>query len=132
MMPGLHPGLLLSGRAIIFEGVPPYLWIDTRGGPGTRILSLPLTLKNGKAPFFFEWEINLFGMPAVTPMPSSGFGNSATPNVSFSSDIYYDGAATFFTEVGTAFLMVTDANGRSSRLDLPIYAGGDGSEGGPV
>lgn len=126
MIPGLLPGLLIKSAVIRLIGAPQLLWIDTRGGNGNRSLGLSLTLEGGVGPFFYEWAINIGGFTAT---PASGFGNTASPYVGFSTNVYVEGGETSYTQVGDAYLQVTGANGATSRIDLPVWAGGNGPGG---
>lgn len=120
MLAGLHPGLLLSGRKITFEGVPGQLYISTQAGEGNRDLGLFLELKNGTAPYSFYWSISAGAYPVT---PSSGNGVSNTSTVQFSAQAYVSGSLADYSEVGEATLEVYDANGRYAYLRVPVFAG---------
>ena len=122
MMPGLHPGLLLANKKIQLVGYAPgqYLYIGTAGGAGTKTLGMSIEVVNGVGPYTYSWDLNAgpFGFD-----PSSGGGTAAGPYVGFSTSGFYDGGEWAFTEVGSASLTVTAANGAQATITLPIYAG---------
>lgn len=121
MMPGLQPGLLRARRAqIVLNNVPDSLFISTGGGPGVRQLNLFVTVSNAPGPYFFEFSIDIV---EFSPSPASGSGNSASPFVGFSSNIFYDGPEMQLQEVGTAFLRVQAADGTSISIFVPVLAG---------
>lgn len=120
MLPGLHPGLLLSGRKIVFEGVPPLLYIGTAGGPGNRDLGMFLEVKNGTAPFTFYWSIDAGPFPVT---PSSGSGTTNNSTVQFSTTAYVSGGLSDYSLVGEGVLEVIDATGRQASVRVPVYAG---------
>jgi hypothetical protein len=121
MMPGLHPGLLLASRPKIrLRGMPDYLYIGTAGGAGTRSISLFLDIENALGPFDFSWVVSTAGFDFD---PTSGSGTSNVPYVGFTTETFHDGGLWQFTEVGSASLTVTAANGAFTTASVPIFAG---------
>ena len=120
MLPGLHPGLLMSNATIGFEDVPQQLYLSTGGGEGTRQLGLAVTVKNGVAPYTYEWEIAL---GEFVPVPASGSGVTSNPYVSFTVDVYVSGAVSDYREIGAGYLRVWDAAGNYAAVQVPAYAG---------
>lgn len=110
----------MAGRKITFEGVPQQLYISTSGGEGNRQLGLFLEVKNGTAPFAFSWSIDAGEFP-VTPSFGSGTSNNAT--VQFQTSVYVNGGLSDYRLVGEGVLEVSDANGRTASVRVPVYAG---------
>lgn len=120
MMPGLHPGLLMAVARIEFEDVPQQLYLSTGGGEGNRQLGLALTVKNGVAPYTYEWELSLDGF---TPVPASGSGTTGNPFISFSANVYVSVAVSDYRQIGAGYLRVWDAAGNYAGVEVPAYAG---------
>lgn len=127
MMPGLHPGLLLTGKTIEIVGAPQVLHINTAGGEGTRPMAVALELRNAPAPFLWEFEVEMWSGP-WTPNPASGSGTSNNGFVYFEFEFYHPAIGeTALAEVGQARFRVTAADGSTAGLDIVITAGGTGT-----